>query len=366
MRGAWLPGTVRNHGPTQDFTPDVSAAPAPAPAAADAEPWWMEAAEWIAPEPADEKAPKVPDPPPLTRGPSPDKPPHPFGSSRVSAPPRRRALAEREAPHVASGTLHADAQDSFEPKLPTVASTDATSSEVQTGPTPAPTFTRTPQAPALPPATAQPQASVAKAATPHARTAREPHAVPEREATPHPAADAIPSKSIPVGTARKLYQTIHAALRRHAPLQSPVTPWPAPQHDAPAPARWTAGAETATVDPALAASALTLEANAPPAATPLRPQRMGKPQEQLHASVDAGAARSTPARAAPFEMAALLAAASPPKQQVYVDRIEVTVQAPPTAALPTAAPQQISANAPAATEERRYRNPWSGYHARRD
>jgi hypothetical protein len=60
--------------------------------------------------------------------------------------------------------------------------------------------------------------------------------------------------------------------------------------------------------------------------------------------------------------------APPPRRerQVQIDRISVTVQAPPPGPTQPTAHAAATAMAPAAPTNFAYRNPWSGYHARRD
>jgi hypothetical protein len=72
--------------------------------------------------------------------------------------------------------------------------------------------------------------------------------------------------------------------------------------------------------------------------------------------------------AAAVDMATLLAPAASHRAELRIDRVSVTVQSPATAAAPAmpspaAAAAAARASAPTA---RVFRNPWAGYHARRD
>jgi hypothetical protein len=69
---------------------------------------------------------------------------------------------------------------------------------------------------------------------------------------------------------------------------------------------------------------------------------------------------------APTDLASLLA--PPPRRppEVQIDRVTVTVQAGPAAASPPVPVMPAAAPTPATPPTPAYRNPWAGYHTRRD
>lgn len=106
----------------------------------------------------------------------------------------------------------------------------------------------------------------------------------------------------------------------------------------------------------------------PPAARVQRhveaaPPLMGLPAAPTVPSATAPAAAST---AAPDLGALLAPAPAPQPRSVSIDRVSVTVHAPPMPAPPAAVRAAPASNAPRSASPSTFRNPWASYHLRRD
>lgn len=131
-----------------------------------------------------------------------------------------------------------------------------------------------------------------------------------------------------------------------------------------------AQAASATAEVSADGTALAAEQAEPQHASPAARSvesvaRPGSPGATM-GRFDTLASASPSLRLPPSDLSVLL---SPPRPQriVRIDRLDIgsaapALQAPPAAAMPAAAP----AERPTAATPRPYRNPWSGYHARRD
>lgn len=348
LRGAWLPAVSRNRAVA--FQPPSPATTLPAPIEPeDSDDWRAEAMEWVPSEDAQSQ-------PPAATG--------PVDASTATPTPRR---VDESAPGVAPAFVppqpQARAQGPAEPAAPSSkpAAEKAEAPATSTKPTLLIEPMASPAAPAAiaPPATAvehqadaslHPQDQAPQAHGQLPATATQKH-------TPAPAP--LPSVVAPLSPTPRLLipvpQHEHALQQRTEPMQQPSA------------TRATAAPQP--VAPAIKTAPIELTALLPPTATPAEPapagpallaqaQPMGVPTET------APDHRPAPA----VDIATLLAPPASHRAELRIDRVSVTVQSPATAAA-TTAPSPAAAAAAArasAPPARVFRNPWAGYHARRD
>lgn len=351
LRSAWLPSAVRSPAVSQAPDPETPAAPAPVPQATGNEPWWMEAADWVPRETSSETALDAASPNSNLPGPSTDT--AVARAEQAPGAPRRGAIAEREILHAIPKNAPDGTQRSLVPGHLTGSSVDA-STQAETN-----TTSTTPAPPASAPRHAT-QRHASDAQPDPAAEVKNRHTAPERERV------APPAPPTALGTFKHLYKTIETAVREHAPLAWPTLRQVRSLRETPTPE--TAVHLKAPAVAALAVPTLAPRARANPAQAraTLQPQAMGMPHERESANAQASASASGRTRTTPADMAALLSPTPRRQQQVYIDQIAVTVQAPPAPATPPAAPKTEPASLRAPSAGRGYRNPWSGYHARRD
>lgn len=362
-RSAWLPSAARSPVRVLSAASGRPTAPAPTPQAEGDEPWWMEAGEWVPPEQADAPALEPPSPEWVTASVSPEPPStHPGSASvpwRRNGPqvepqpgmnPVRGAISARQTMPAPSPAPVSRLSNSLAPQ--------ATGPLDAAVPSAAPTHKSAVLARLHPPPSAAPTPGSAVTARPNPAASRTtailasqtPAAPVAHHGPPEPAKVAACSPPPPALT------SVNETMAETVPDQAKHPLLPA--HPAPPPrealnrAPWAAPAITPPAPQA------TTSASQPEA--PVLQQRMGAPQ--------ASASRTSPAQAQamPTDMAALLGPPPKRERQVYIDRIEVTVQAPPAVAPQPAAPKPAPASVRAPSATHAYRNPWSGYHARRD
>lgn len=171
---------------------------------------------------------------------------------------------------------------------------------------------------------------------------------------------AMPSVVAPVSHSPRPLTT--AAQHAHPVVSQGIEPM-----QQPAPSRNTT-APSPAVAPAIRVAPIELTAPLPRTPAPAEPAPAGPPLLTQAQAMGVPSDTAADRRAAtPVDMASLLAPPAPRGAELRIDRVSVTVQAPasatPAAAQATAASAAARASAPPA---RVFRNPWAGYHARRD
>ena len=362
LRGAWLPPAARSWAVAAPaVAPGTAAASPPVPQALDEEPWWVEASEWV---PADEaqaaaarmgtRAPSaavIAVDEPAAGGPSADR----AGPAWRAAPAAAPATGSGYTPGRSTGRgLGAIGAREAAGETPPRIAAEARSARATAPDTPAAPSSREALRPAAPDRMAgePPSQQYADAAAATREAAFTP-ADPDLAASAAAAASADEVGAGAGHVSRDLAAPAQPDPMLRATASSPSSRTPVAA-GGPAPvARREGGAPAAPV-PAAATATGAGAAAQPQAAAGM--QAMGAP----HSAARSGSP-------APLvDMAALLAPAPRRAAQVHIGRITVAVQAapavPPQPGIPaTAAPARTTAPpAPA------FRNPWSGYHARRD
>ena len=354
LRGAWLPPAARR--PAGPLPEPVTATPAPAaqPESMTEEPWWDEAAEWVpsrldAPSQAGTAAPGLP-PSPIPSAPRGGGEEHraaradtqrlvpPDLGIRPAVLPRLPEQSTSPARH-GPGPVAAREGATAAP----AASEDRSRGPASGGPPggwqrPSPRAAGEPAA-AAPDGRPQPAASAGiegsgtQGVEPVATRGASARAVTE------PTPDAPPAAKLAPGT-----RPVPGLLRRSEPAKPVV-------RDAPEAGPWTAAPLT---EPTSRVDRPSPSAAATHALTQVHP--MGAPPLDAHHR----------GPFAPTDLASLLA--PPPRRppEVQIDRVTVTVQAGPAAASPPVPVMPAAAPTPSTPPTPAYRNPWAGYHIRRD
>ena len=353
LRGTWLPAVSRNRAVAWAAPSPAAAPPAPI-EPEDSDDWRAEAMEWVPkdeaqgqpPASASEQAatpatPTLPTTPTPRRidGRSPSAAPA-FAPSQPQA--KVRGPAEPEAPNAPPAATRSDAparpprpalftESMARPSAPAAATriTPSAAAQAQQADAAQRPPDQPPEAPDRGPATA---------ATPMHSGAPAP--LPSLAATPRPPATAL----------------LHEhPLRQHTePLQQPSAARATAPSKPVAPASRAAPVELTTPLPAMATAAEPASTSPPLLA---QAQAMGVPTDTV------------PERraAASVDMATLLAPPASHRAELRIDRVSVTVQSPASAAAPAMpSPAAAAAARTAAPAPRVFRNPWAGYHARRD
>lgn len=342
LRGRWLPAAARN--PAQAVPEAAQLAPAP-PEAEQEDAWRVEAAEWVPRDDADAESTVSPwQPGPATQGVT-----SPASAGEVTvrtagtpspawhdAPARRASGAPSPIrSHARSSTSAGDAADGT-----SVAAIPAVAAMPAVAPQPAVTVQ---------------DARRSEGAQDPAPGNRIPAAAPHAQSTSHDDARAAAAASAPAAAANIRHEP--AVVMRSGRMLQPSPPGSG--HTA-GPSVTVAREAGGTLPESFAPVAVAIDTSATPPTRPLPGTIV-----ELHAM---GAPRPVADRrlSEPIDMAALLAPVAKPRAEVCIDSVSVTVQASasPTAQPVTPAPAAaVARGAPAA---RSFRNPWAGYHARRD
>jgi hypothetical protein len=343
LRGGWLPTAARRPALAAQVPVPMPASPVagtmPSPGA---EPWWAEAAEWVPREQAI-------DPPVVRQSPS------TAGAVPVTAPIAGLAADTAAAVPVQDPTGHPVAEmppqvDASPARLVHThgvfgpGSSDAQAVPSLEGGIPP----RHRAAPPVPMAAAQ-----SLPATDTARPSADPptEAPPSRTSPPrHGTRVAAEVEAMPAGPSAS---PAFDAPPRPTGTQADHPSGPA-AHAMPAQAAAAPGAVVPRAPEHAPPQRPASPRNAPPTLTERQPMGEPGPRPVL--------ARVVP----PTDIADLLAPRPQRPPELSIDRISVTVQAAPAAAPAAAAAPATAAAAPRGSPAHSYRNPWSGYHARRD
>ena len=372
LRAAWLPSVVRNRPVPAFDTPPPSEPRATRSTADGDEPWWVEAAEWVPPDevnaPADQGAVTTATPPrPMDDTPgdgSQTESPYPVHKLPVIRAQTATASSEpiaRGAMTTGERSPAPDASRSNPGRSPSVSVAQTAIAKNE--------FTLVQRRPASPfvASTATEPTRPVTAGTenlPDEADQNPPTSVPARQAmaaAPVLQPEKRATQSHPNLTAASAVEDSVAATRPANALASSPTAQTTPVQigqTTPVQIAQTTRSFAVAREPMAGASVRLNPDSVPQAAARL--QTMGIPRSVVEHSA---LAHVNPPR---VDMSSFLAPPPRRERQVQIDRISVTVQAPPSAPAQAVAHAATRATAPAAPANVVYRNPWSGYHARRD